>query len=98
MMYVGRRVMGLCHPINMKRHVMEFKQLAKQHGIYFLIYAAAIELIERVLLPIVLIHMGYAYLSPAALFLHTEVVLYPFYFVLRRGHRRLKKRLCAVSI
>lgn len=77
--------------VNLVNTVRELKALGKEHGPVFLAYAVAIELFEDVVLPAFLTSIGKPHLIPLALAFHTEPVLYPLYF----GVRKLMKRAYA---
>ncbi|HVE13270.1 MAG TPA: hypothetical protein VNI01_07745, partial [Elusimicrobiota bacterium] len=59
------------------------KKLAVTEGMYFAIYAAAIEIVEDVVVPIILWAFGHPELIPFALAFHSEPVTWPLYFVVR---------------
>lgn len=77
---------------NPKKMYNEMKELGRKEGKPFMCYALAVEFTEDVLLPIVFSVTGHPELIPMALAFHTEPVMYPLYFGVRKMVRNFRKR------
>lgn len=76
---------------NPKKLYNEMVELGRKEGIPFMCYAITVEVCEDVVLPFVLYNTGYEELIPAVLMGHSEPVMYPLYFGVRKLYRSLKK-------
>ncbi|MBT4445992.1 hypothetical protein HOA92_05700 [archaeon] len=68
-------------------------QEALKEGPYFAAYAVALELTEDVVAPAILTAAGYPEYAPVLWAIHTEPVMYPLYFAVRKGYRALESSL-----
>ena len=77
---------------NPKKMYREMKELGRKEGLPFMCYALAVEFTEDVLLPVFFGMTGHPELIPVALAFHTEPVMYPLYFGVRKVIRKVRKQ------
>ena len=77
---------------NPRKLYNEMKELGKNEGIPFMCYAIAIEATEDILVPAILTATGHPEYIPLALAVHTEPVLYPLWFGVRKYLQREEAR------
>ena len=75
---------------NPKKFYNEMKELMVKEGLPFAIYAATVEIVEDGVLPIVLAATGNEEYIPIVLIGHSEPVMYPLYFGVRKLYRHFK--------
>ena len=74
---------------NPKKFYNEMIELGKREGLPFMCYAIAVEVVEDVVVPIVLANTNNSEYIPIVLAGHSEPVMYPLYFGVRKLYRKL---------
>lgn len=77
---------------NPKKLYHEVIDLAKREGKPFAIYAAAVEITEDVIAPAILAATGHPEYIPLLWAIHTEPVMYPLYFAVRKLYRNHQEK------
>ena len=83
---------------NPRKFAHEFRELAKREGVPFMVYAIVIEILEDVGLPIVLTIVGKPQFIPIVWAWHSEPVLYPLWFGVRKTIRVIRKNRINLSV
>ena len=73
---------------NPKALYNEMIELGRKEGLPFMYYAIAVEVTEDVITPVVLAYTGYPEYIPLILAGHSEPVMYPLYFAVRRLYKK----------
>jgi hypothetical protein len=79
--------------VDIKKQYKEMKELGKKHGPVFLCYAIALEIVEDIVIPAILTSIGKPHLIPFALAFHSEPIMFPLYFGVRKMLKKKKKGL-----
>jgi tRNA nucleotidyltransferase (CCA-adding enzyme) len=74
--------------VSIRHQYKKLVQLGKEQGPYFVAYAIAVEILEQIVIPAVLVYMGKPHFAPMMMAIHTEPVMYPLFF----GIRKLMKK------
>jgi hypothetical protein len=82
----------LLHRFNFRKTIVEIKTLGKKYGPYFLIYAVCVEVFEDLVLPFILYSIGKSELIPVVLALHSEPVMYPFFFAISSILKKIRQQ------
>ena len=91
--YITHTTLETCNKVlHPKETFKEFYRTALKEGTYFAAYAIALEITEDVILPPIFIANGHPEVAAALWIGHSEPVMYPLYFGVRKLYKHLTNK------